>query len=370
MKHQIIFVGGQLLPVFVGIKEFSPDKIHFIVSEESKDKINLLKSFLTGKGFTENICNPFDFVSIKTTCEELLSKFEPTDEVQFNLTGGTKVMVLAAQALIQESQGEGFYINPDNTVLNLPSYSLQEVTCEISVKEFLELSGHKIKSSKTIYDFSETDFRASAAIDLFSSTDKTFLTVSKYFRKNFNDKNVSIPKSGNETIDGKISFRWNSKQIEIIKEGEEIFTASSDNIYNLFFYAAWWELNVAKAISAWTKPKELLLQCELPFKGDIKSSKSEIDVLINLGRKLIFVECKSGFVKQEDINKMKIIKDTYGGIISKSILVSRFLPAKNILEKCNELNIEVFYLYEDEILVHPLSELIKTLDNFEKKLAI
>lgn len=370
MKHQITFVGGQLLPVFVGIKEFSPDKIHFIVSDESKDKIALLKSYLTDKVFTENICNPFDFVSIKTTCEELLSKFEPTDEIQFNLTGGTKVMVLAAQALIQENHGKGFYINLDNTVLNLPSYSLQQLTCDISVKEFLELSGHMIKSSKTIYDFSEADFIASAAIDSFSSTDKTYLTISKYFRKNFNDKNISIPKSGNENIEGKIFFKWDRKQIEIIKDGEGIFSASSDNIYNLFFYAAWWELNVAKAISTWAKPKELLLQCELPFKGDIKSPKSEIDVLINLGRKLIFVECKSGNVKQEDINKMKIIRDTYGGIISKSILVSRFIPANNILEKCKELNIEVFYLYEDDELIHPLSEIINVLDNLEKKLTI
>ena len=89
-----------------------------------------------------------------------------------------------------------------------------------------------------------------------------------------------------------------------------------------------------------------------------------------IGRKLIFVECKSGNVKQEDINKMKIIKDTYGGVISKSILVSRFLPTKNIIEKCEELNIEVFHQYEEEILINPLSELLNVLDNFEKKLVI
>lgn len=370
MKHQITFVGGQLLPVFVGIKEFSPDKIHFIVSEESKDKINLLKSFLTGKKFSENICNPFDFVSIKKTCEELLSKFEPTDEVQFNLIGGTKVMVLAAQALIQENQGEGFYINPDNTVLKLPTYDLQELTCEISVKEFLELSGHKINSSKAISDFTQDDFIAATEIEKFAKDDKAFGTVTKYFRNNYNNVNKKIPKSGTEKIDDEIIFEWTSNKATVLRNGINIFSASSDNIRSLFFLAAWWELIVAKEISKWAKLKELFVQCELPFKGDDKTLKNEIDILINLGRKLIFVECKSGIVKQEDINKIKIIKDTYGGIISKSILVSRFLPAKNIIEKCNELNIEVFYLYEDEILVHPLSELIKTLDNFERKLAI
>jgi len=61
MKHQIAFVGGQLLPVFIGIKEFDPDTIHFIVSEESKGNGSALKSFLSGKVFSESICNPFDF---------------------------------------------------------------------------------------------------------------------------------------------------------------------------------------------------------------------------------------------------------------------------------------------------------------------
>ncbi len=52
-----------------------------------------------------------------------------------------------------------------------------------------------------------------------------------------------------------------------------------------------------------------------------------MDIIINTERKLIFIECKSGLVKQEDINKMRIVKQTYGGIISKSIPVILELPA-------------------------------------------
>lgn len=370
MTHQITFVGGQLLPVFVGIKEFKPDKIHFIVSEESKDKIALLKSFLSGTQFSESLCNPFDFTSIKTTCESLLSKIKSSDIVQFNLTGGTKIMVLAAQAVLQERSLEGFYISPDNTILRIPDFDLQNITTEITIREFLELSGHKINSAKRILDFTEKDFFAAKSIETFARNEKVFGTVSKYFRREFNDKGNKIPKNGNVDIDSKVKCVWSKSEITIRKDGVDIFSVNSENIRNLFFYAAWWELIVAKEISNWPKAKELLVQCELPFKGDSKILKSEIDVLVNLGRKLIFIECKSGIVKQEDINKMKIIKDTYGGVVSKSILVSRFLPAKNILEKCRELNIGVFYLYEDDNLVHPLSEILDALNTFEKKLVV
>lgn len=370
MRHQITFVGGQLLPVFLGIKEFSPDKIHFIVSKESRDRVALLKSFFNDKVDSENLCEPFDFISIKDTCEGILRNIGEGDEIQFNMTGGTKVMLLAAQALIQDNQLHGFYINPDNTILNLPSYTIQDITCEIKVEEFLELSGHKLNKFKTIEDFCLEDIAVASAIDDYAARSKTFPTVSQYFRKKYNEKGKSIPKSGIEILEENIEVVWSNHQIEITKSGSCLFSAKSNIIYNLFFFAGWWELQVANAISEWAKPRELLIQCELPFKGDLKTPKNEIDVLINLGKKLIFVECKSGIVKQEDINKMKIIRDTYGGVISKSILVSRFLPSRNIIEKCNELNIELFYQYKDKDLIHQLSEIIVVLENLEMKLYV
>ena len=108
--------------------------------------------------------------------------------------------------------------------------------------------------------------------------------------------------------------------------------------------------------------------CVLPFKTDKLSRKNEIDILISTGKRLIFVECKSGNVRQEDINKMKVIKQTYGGVISKSILVSRFLPSATILEKCKELDIDVFYTHAFlNKQTNPLSKLISKLNDLNKR---
>lgn len=370
MKHQITFVGGQLLPVFVGIKEFSPDKIHFIVSEESKNKISLLKPFFTDKVFSEKQCNPFDFTSIKTKLTDILEKIESSDEVQFNLTGGTKVMVLAAQAIMQEKNIKGFYINLDNTFLQLPSYEIKKITSEITTKEFLEMTGHKISHSNVLSDFSNDDFKSVSAIESFSlSHDKLLLQINSKIRKSY-DKLNKIPTNGNLEINETCKLNWTANKISVMHTGKEILKIDSPNSRSLFFNAGWWELTVAKTISQWTKAKELLIQCELPFKTDINSTKNEIDVLVNIGGKLIFVECKSGIVKQEDINKMRIVKDTYGGIISKSLLVSRFMPSTTIIEKCKELNIEVFFSFVGRNQINSLTKLINTLDKLEKKLTI
>ncbi|WP_026750661.1 Card1-like endonuclease domain-containing protein [Sediminibacterium sp. C3] len=370
MKHQITFVGGQLLPVLVGIKEFAPDKIHFIVSEESKSKISLIKSFLTGNTFSENICNPFEFASIKSICEEILNNIDQNDDVQFNLTGGTKIMVLAAQSLIIERNLDGFYINQNDTLLQLPSYSTRKLTSQITVKEFLEISGHKLSRSKTISDFSSDDFKSIDIIDKFTmSHDRLILEINSKVRKTY-DKLNKIPTAGHLAINQQAKLIWTDKRISVELNGNEVFKIQSPNVRSLFFHASWWELIVAKEISLWPKAKELLIQCELPFRTDSFITKNEIDVLVNLGGKLIFIECKSGNVNQEDINKMRIVKDTYGGIISKSLLVCRFRPKPTILEKCKELNIDVFFCNAGRTTVNPLSKLINALDKLEKKLTI
>jgi hypothetical protein len=370
MKYQITFVGGQLLPVFVGIKEFSPDKIHFIVSEESKNKISLLKPFFLDKVLSEEQCDPFDFTSIKTKLTSILGKIESSDEVQFNLTGGTKVMVLAAQAIMQERNLKGFYINLDNTFLQLPSYEIKKMRSEITIKEFLEMTGHKISHSNVLSDFSNDDFKSVSAIESFSlSYDKLLLQINSKIRKIY-DRLNKIPSSGQLEINKTCKLNWIANKITVIVQGREILKIDSPNARTLFFNAGWWELLVAKAVSQWSKAKELLIQCELPFKTDVNTTKNEIDVLVNIGGKLIFIECKSGMVKQEDINKMRIVKDTYGGIISKSLLVSRFMPSTTIIEKCKELNIEVFLSFVGRNQINSLTKLINSLDKLEKKLTI
>lgn len=370
MKHQITFVGGQLLPVLLGIKEFYPDKIHFIVSNESKSKIRLITPFLKGKSFTENICDPFDFTSIKNVCEQILVKMGQNDDVQFNLTGGTKIMVLAAQSLIFEKNISGFYVNQDDTFLEIPDYKIRKLTCEISVKDFFAISGHNLSSYKTIGDFSDEDFKVVDEIDQFLIiNDKLAFQINSKIRKTY-EKLSKIPLTGKLEINKLAIISWTGISIKVELDGQEILKIQSPNVRSLFFHAAWWELIVAREISHWSKAKELLIQCELPFKADKLTTKNEIDVLINLGGKLVFIECKSGLVKQEDINKMRVVRETYGGVISKSLLVCRFMPTQNILEKCKELSIDVFFCFADKVLVNPLNQLIVSLDELEKKLMI
>jgi hypothetical protein len=370
MKHQIALVGGQLLPIYIGIVEFKPDRVYLIVSDESKPKVSLLRALIPGITCTEETCDPFEFNSIKAVCDRILDSIGSEDEVQINLTGGTKIMVLATQALIIERKLNGFYVNQNGTLLKVPTYQTQKLKSDISVKEFLEISGHKLSNSKTLSDFSTEDFASATEIrKLCEKKEKTYFSAMSRIRGAY-ERLSAIPLVGSIPLNKSSSLKWQQNRVTIIENGSDIFNIESPSARSLFFSASWWELVVAKEISKWSKAKELLIQCELPFRTDTKTMKNEIDVLVNVGGKLIFVECKSGIIRQEDINKMKIVKDTYGGVISKSLLASRFAPSETILEKCRELNIEVFYMYDARRKVNPLSSLVDALDILESKLAV
>lgn len=363
MKHQITFVGGQLLPVFLGIKEFSPDKIHFIASEESKDGMVVLKELFKKLKFSEFICDPFNFYAIKKRVDKIIENVDTNDEILINLTGGTKIMLLAAQSVISEKQVKGFYINQDYSFIEVPSYEKKQIESQLSVKDFFILSGHKTFSAKSLSDFTELDFKVSNEIESFASSNKLYFKASDFVRKKYR----ALPDKGFEITAGNATIKWDSGFVEIQNNNKSVVSFKSNYARELFFNASWWELIVASEVGKWSKAKEVMLHCELPFKTDDKTLKNEIDILLNTGYKLIFVECKSGNIKQEDINKMKVIKQTYGGIISKSLLVSRFMPSQSIIEKCKELDIEVYYVYAFQRMTNPLKNITKTLDNLEKR---
>lgn len=367
MKHQISFFGGQLLPIFIGIKEFMPDKVHCIVSKESKDRVIILKELFKALNFSEFICDPFDFYSIKKKLENIINEIDKNDEILINLTGGTKIMLLAAQSVITDKQAKGFYINQDYSLIEVPSYSRKLINSQLTIKDFFSLSGHKKFTAKALSDFTSSDFKVSNEIELFAASNRLYSKVTEFIRKKFK---ASLSSKGTEMIANNSSVKWDNELIEIRNNDKLVISFNSNNVKDLFFYAGWWELVVASEVSRWTKAKEVMLHCELPFKSNNKILKNEIDILLNTGNKLIFVECKSGNIKQEDINKMKVIKQTYGGIISKSLLVSRFMPSQPIMEKCEELDIEVYYVYAFQRIVNPLKNIINTLDKIEKRTSI
>ena len=69
-----------------------------------------------------------------------------------------------------------------------------------------------------------------------------------------------------------------------------------------------------------------------------RNDKNEIDVLVNIGNALLFVECKSGSFTQDNIYKLGSVFRTYGSYKSKGVIVSyrKSVIKPDLLEKAKE----------------------------------
>ena len=262
-----------------------------------------------------------------------------TDEWGLNLTGGTKVMTLAAHNIFKELDLDSFYIDQNNRIFSFKDKSFNEIETEIKITSFLKLSGHSKIRKSTLSTYDKEEFKiASEMLEMMKDFD-----VDKLFRSvAFRVKNHSVP-SFNYKLDSESYVSWNKGALKI-KTPSTDYCINHPNAFEICFSGLWWELVVAKAVRTWKLKKEMFIGVELLANTDEKFAKNEIDIILNTGKKMVFIECKSGNVKQEDINKMRVVKRLYGGISTKSILVCYKLPRKDLLEKCIDLDIDVFAL--------------------------
>lgn len=363
MKHQIALLGSQVLPIFLGIKEYNPDHVHFLVTNESNVKLDQLADVLEDVEIHSYVCNPYDVKNVREVCESIITQRSGSDEISFNLTGGTKLMLIAAQSVLSEGGFSGFYVDTNNSVTEIPSFVKKKLCYTISTEDFFSLSGHRISSSKRLDSFDHADFNAAEKIQGFSDEGKDFSLITAHFRKIKKIKNF-----GEELINENLKCTWSLGIITIQKKGKKEYIFESPNVKALFFYGGWWELLVANSLAGWEAGQEILMEVVLPFKIDLKTNKNEIDILINRNNKLIFIECKSGIVSSQDINKIKTIRDTYGGNSSRSVLVCQHKPEKTLFEKCKELSIDVFYIIGEKEERKTFGELIDELKALDRKL--
>jgi hypothetical protein len=69
---------------------------------------------------------------------------------------------------------------------------------------------------------------------------------------------------------------------------------------------------------------------------------NEVDIIVNTGKKLLFVECKTQVFNSIDIDKFATVIRNYGGLGSKGLLVTDAKLRSNVKEKCNKSGILTF----------------------------
>ena len=160
MKVLLCLLSPQHVPNLLSVHHFHPDHLVLVESEQMKDKSKaLLAALKIGDGADDQLdythrCTvvPLERVNSRQYVLEVLqremARFPDADWL-VNLTGGNKLMALAAYECFAIPKGRRFYIEHEQprTMIFLDSSSLEECSYKVSISKFLAGYGYELRRS-------------------------------------------------------------------------------------------------------------------------------------------------------------------------------------------------------------------------------
>lgn len=348
MSHiHIALVGGQVYPIYLTIAALEPDRVILLHSEQSSAEAERLKAEVEAgvKADVEmRTVDPVNLLLISESFKSLFADIPGDAQCTVNLTGGTKPWsVLLYQIFQKKEKISFFYVDQNNFIYDFES--LQKYSSiPLDMDLLFRLNGNAVKSKVAFAEYTEDDFAVMRKLK--SLTEK----YSKLYFKFASEANCDKPaplRIGESSVDWHREKDRQSVCIKFVNQGKKgscCEQLESKHAADLFFKYHWFELNVAEILSKWDKAKEVWMNVEFPYKNNLP--KNEIDIIVNTGDKLLFVECKTRICDNTNIDKFSAAVKNYGGMASKALFVSNMPMDDKPIEKCEQNGIMHFALIQ------------------------
>lgn len=340
-KIHITLVGGQPSPVYNGILSNMPEKVIFVCSNDSEDIAKRIKDNIQLESDIIGGVPPSDMEAINKTASDLFNKYKE-DEVSLNLTGGAKLwMLLFYNVFIKNEKAYLFYIDQNNLEWDLRTATNKKISFDPD--KLFELQGTPLRHYRPISLYNDEDYSMINKVEKarsFSFKDFNYLTT--ILPKKW-DNQLENNNSGNFYLENGSYIKWDKQTEEVelyIAKGYRSLheTYSSPNIIQLFFKTGWFEYKVAHLFK--DRYKDIRLNCIFDTKNN--DPKNEVDIIVNTGEKLLFVECKTSLYEKTDIDKFHSVIKNYGGTGSKGLVFTLVPMNDAALEKCKDNDMITF----------------------------
>lgn len=368
-KIHITLVGGQPAPVYHGIIATNPDKVVYIYSSNSKISLEALHREIA-LPHEDILLDPTDCIEILGKAAALATKYEH-DDVTVNISSGLKSWSHFFGVVFERQNNAAVvYMDQNNKLWN---YKTMDYTSGFlfDMHALFRLYGNELEHYKAIEEFTHEDAAAIPLIESMRSFNhEDFKNLASVLTKK--QQNQLQQKSGRFTCQSHSFVEWIRPDKDYLghitmklynNRGEsKEFIYDSDNITDLVFNTAWFELKIALILKDWEKSREVCLNCRFPFKKYKPVDKNEVDIIVNTGNKILFVECKTQINKPTDIDKFGSVVKNYGGSGSKGIFITDAPISDVNRKKCEENKLLHFSLQESGTQ-HAAQDLYNLLDS-------
>lgn len=330
---------ANVLPVFM----LKPDQVLLLSTKEEKQCANNLEILFQKKKikvYRKDNLDAYDYRAFRAVVKKELEKFN--DDVILNITGGTKLMALAARDAFAELTRKIVYCDTEHKKLItiFPDYKIEELIADLTIEDYLSSYGYKIVSEKSVDSFKDYFklFEFIEANDLLSS----FVFMYKRFREKLNMQNMQKPRfsetNHNKTII--ITRNIDTIIIEFGSSNRERFSVP----HSEFRSGDWLEYYTFYLLDKQGND-QLKVGVKLINEAGIEN---EIDIIALKDHRLSLYSCKSGKRdNQYDLFQIETLRNITSGTFGKGFFVTPNQQSISFLQRAKELNIRVVNIFKD-----------------------
>lgn len=361
----ISLVGGQTYPVYVGIVEKNFDKIIFVHSDNSKEEVERISREV--KVQTEYaLFDPVNLKNVFSKAEKMAESLSSDNEYTINITSGTKVWAVVFYEIFNRFENVEFiYVDQNNTIYNLKKNIQYQAKAVLDTNLVFRLNGTSLIDYNNFSDYTIEDEKVCEQIKVFREIDHTEFNELTIPSEKYNVQLESHNNGKIETEKGNF-IAWNKKEclvsltIKNRKGNNKSKKFNSLHVINIVFFSGWFEYEIAEMLSHWKYAKEILMNVKFPYKD--KKTKNEIDIILNTGERLLFVECKTQITNITDIDKFRTAVKNYGGMGCKALFITEATMKDTTAEKCKDSDIICFSLQDCGNLIEPQKALFMKIE--------
>ena len=243
------------------------------------------------------------------------------------------------------------YMDQNNVFWNYRTMKSQS-DFKFDMHILFRLYGNPLENYKRFEDYTDEDRRAVGKIEKiraynYSYFNKLTVLLSREDQHKLRTRENDEFKHSNGSF-----IEWNkvNKTVKIClykKMGNayKSIEITSPNVIALVFNSGWFEYKVAQMLALWDRAKEICMNCRFRFKSNY-ADKNEVDIIVNAGTKILFVECKVQIAHVTDIDKFRNVIKIYGGMGSKGLFITHAAMPDIARQKCEENGIIPFSLVD------------------------
>ena len=363
----VCLVSAQAAPNLLPILDsaFKPKKAIFLVSKTMKQRAEYLaKTFekLNVKVKLKNISDEFNFGLMEDEIFKLVEEYE-NESIALNVTGGTKLMSIAAENAFSALGKPIFYIDTDsNHILFISKNEEQKWLPNLEMKA-------KNKIDIYLSAYGSTVLSTQNPIER-----KKYLPAIEPFIKNYDNYTQVIPLlnlhvtlsqsngyKSEYTKDNKKTGKLDELLLGLDYQGLLNYDGQTIDFKNreikTFLNGGWLEDYTYFQLKEIANIEDIACGADVAnpkfklgkneYSSENKGNKNEFDIVFMAKNKLHIIECKTqlmdknGGIKADDIlYKLETLKD-YGGLMTKKCLVSYFEVPEQVKNRAIFLNIEI-----------------------------